>query len=147
MCHYPEYNYLYWNLARILGLILLALQKLAWDFLMTTCGQCHMFLAHLRDGTSHTATASWNHFRVGKKKLGGQTGRTVASSETDDIFDVGQERAPWQTPALRGQELLLTQALHVPSLSFTNPYALRTLPDKKCHCPIWDDVFYVKLNF
>ena len=77
----------------MLGLILLALQKLAWDFLMTTCGQCHMFLAHLKDGTSHTAKPPQNHFRVRKQKLGGQTGQTVASSETDDIFDVGQERA------------------------------------------------------
>lgn len=60
---------------------------------MTTCGQCHMFLTHLKDGTSHTAMPPRNHFRVGKQKLGGQAGQAVASSETGDIFDVEQETA------------------------------------------------------
>lgn len=86
-----------------------------------------MFLAHLKDGTSHTAVPPWNHFRVGKQKLRGQTDQTVASSEaTDDIFDVGWERALQQTSALHGQELLLTQALHIPSLSFLSPNIFTT---------------------
>lgn len=53
-----------------------------------------MFLADLKDAASHTALARWNHFRVGQQKLRGQARQTVASSETDDIFDVGQVRAP-----------------------------------------------------
>lgn len=119
----------------MLGLILLALQKLAWDFLMTTCGQCHMFAAHPKDGISPTAMPPWNHFRVGKQKLRGQTGQRAASSEAGDIFDV--EPREVANPSAAWPGALTDPNFHVPSLSSASPQAFTTQPDEKGLCPFW----------
>lgn len=115
------------------------------DFLMTTCGQCHMFAAHLRDCVSHTAMPLWNHFRVGKQRLRGQTGQRVASSELVTAL-MCSRLSSVQTLALRGQELLLTQISMFPSL-FCQPSSLHNPAWWEGLCPCWRWGVFHKAEF